>query len=239
MSRAKTVLWGLALIGMMGAMVERMREMDSGPPQVRIVGPLRHVRMAALKEAVVPHLRGYWGTDLTAVAAAVRRLPWVAAARAERIWPRTFQIELREQRPVVRWGNASLLNARGEKFTPADDVREYAGLPLLSGPEGYESRLLTAYRCMGAALAPLGWHIVRLQVDSRRSWRLETREGMTLVLGRVRPEAAFEGVARALGQLTADVRRRIGYVDARYNHGFALRLREPATEVKHTQAQHG
>jgi len=222
-------------MGMIGMVVEGIGKMDARPPQVRVVGPLRHVRLASLEEAVAPQLHGYWETDLAAVAAAVRRLPWVAAVRVERIWPRTFQLDLREQRPVVRWGEDSLLNARGERFTPPD-VGEYAALPRLDGPDGHEARLLTAYRRMGEALAPLGWHIARLTVDSRRSWRLETREGVILVLGRVHPQAAFARVVQALGRLDATVRRRIEYVDARYEHGFALRLRQ---DWQHGQAQHG
>ncbi len=192
--------------------------------RVRIQGGPRHLRLGELRRVVTPLLDDYWLLDLPAVAAAVRRLPWVDRVRVERIWPDVVQLDIREQRPLLRWGKRSFLNERGERFTP-DEVAAHAYLPLLTGPEGYEMRLFRAYRNMSAALRPLGWRIRHLEVDERRSWRLHLDDGVRIVLGRSEPERTFVRVVAALRRLGRERRAEIEYLDARYEHGFAIRWR--------------
>ena len=59
---------------------------------------------------------GLVSVDLAAVSLAVRQIPWVDRARVGRAWPQGLTVEVVEQIPVARWGEASLLNARGEIF---------------------------------------------------------------------------------------------------------------------------
>ncbi len=205
--------------------VAGVQRMLSAPIEwVRVQGGPRHLRLGELRRVVSPLLDDYWLLDLPAVAAAVRRLPWVDRVRVERIWPDVVQLDVREQRPLLRWGKRSFLNERGERFTP-DEVVTDSRLPLLTGPEGYEMRLFRAYRNMSAALQPLGWRIAHLEVDERRSWRLHLDNGVRIVLGRSEPERTFVRVVAALRRLGRERRAEIEYLDARYEHGFAIRWR--------------
>ncbi len=222
MSRVKILLGGLALIIVTVAGAQRM--LSAPIERIRVHGGPRHLRLAELRRVVTPLLDDYWLLDLSAVAAAVRRLPWVDRVRVERLWPDVLRLEIREQRPVLRWGKKAFLNERGERFTPGEVVTD-SRLPLLTGPEGYEKRLFHAYRRMNAALRPLGWHIEHLEVDERRSWRLHLNDGVRIVLGRSEPEKTFVRVVAALRRLEKGRRAEIEYLDARYEHGFAIRWR--------------
>ncbi len=206
--------------------VAGVQQMRSATPidWVRVQGRLRHLQLGDLRRVTMPLLTDFWFLDLQAIAAAVRRLPWVDRVRVERVWPNVVKLDIDEQSPRLRWGEKAFLNERGERFTP-DDGAAYAHLPLLTGPEGYEMRLFSAYRKMAAALQPLGWRIDHLEVDNRRSWRLHLSNGAQIVLGRTEPEKTFALVVAALARMDADKRGEIELLDARYEHGFAIRWR--------------
>lgn len=200
---------------------------------VRLEGQWQHLRPDEVEKVLKPMLAvGYWGLDLARLAAAVKQLAWVDEVRIERIWPAVLKVWIREQIPHLRWGKTDLLNLRGEKFAPQTSG-DFAYLPWLEGPEGYEKQLFEAYRDMAEALKGLQLKILRLEVDARRSWQLTLgsaaqpfETSMVIILGRKQPQRAFARVAKFLARLTPDQRQRIQRLDARYEHGFAVHWRE-------------
>ncbi len=214
---------------------------------VRLEGQLQHLRPGELEKVLKPLLEdGYFGLDLSQLVAAVKQLPWVDEVRVERIWPDVLKVWIREQIPYLRWGKTDLLNPRGEKFTP-QTIEDFADLPRLEGLQGQEQHLparqqagmFEAYRDMAEALKPLQLKILRLAVDARRSWQLTLEPaahpggtGMIVILGREQPQRVFAKVAEFLARLPADQRQRILRLDARYEHGFAIRWRESASAGK-------
>lgn len=203
---------------------------------VRLEGRLQHLSPGEVEKVLRPLLEeGYWGLDLSALVAAVKQLPWVDEVRIERIWPDVLRVWIKEQIPYVRWGEKDLLNPRGEKFTPPA-IEEFADLPRLDGPEGHEKPLFSAYCEMAKALEALQFKILRLEEDARRSWQLTLEStaqpgasGMVIVLGRKQPQDVFARAVRFLAHLTAEQRQRIQRLDARYEHGLAVRWREPGS----------
>lgn len=207
---------------------------------VRLEGQLQHLRPDELEKVLKPLLEdGYWGLDLYRLVAAVKQLPWVDEVRIERLWPDAIRVWVREQVPHLRWGKTDLLNPRGEKFAPGA-IGDYADLPRLDGPAGHEKQLFDAYREMAEVLKALQLKILSLEVDARRSWQLtltsrngsQTASDMVVVLGRKQPQSVFARVARFLARLTSDQRQRIQRLDARYEHGFAVRWHEPVSAGK-------
>ncbi len=188
---------------------------------VRIEGELHHLRLPEIRKVLVPLLANYWGVDLELVTQAVQALPWVDRVRVERHWPDTLVLRIWEQTPYLRWGKKALMNPRGDRFVPPE-IKEYDRLPLLSGPEGYQTRLFQAYEQMMAELKPLGLRILRLEVDQRRSWRVVLSDGLEMVLGRKAPLMAFQTVAGSLQQLGEGRLQKVRRLDARYEHGFSV-----------------
>lgn len=203
---------------------------------VRLEGQLQHLSPGEVERVLRPLLEeGYWGLDLSALVAAVKQLPWVDEVQIERIWPDVLKVWIKEQIPYVRWGEKDLLNAQGEKFTPAA-IEEFAGLPRLDGPEGHEKQLFAAYCEMAEAFGALQFKILRLEEDARRSWQLTLASpaqpgalGMVIVLGRKQPQEAFARAVRFLARLSADQRQQIQRLDARYEHGLAVAWRKPGS----------
>ncbi|GAB6067077.1 hypothetical protein JCM13664_03950 [Methylothermus subterraneus] len=197
---------------------------------VRLEGQFRHLDPADLEQALKPLLAdGYLGWNLAPLVKAAKQFPWVDDVRMERVFPDVLVVQVEEQVAYARWGERDLLNAKGERFTPApDQLAEFAALPLLCGPEGHEGQLFSAYRKMSEALLPLQLKIRTLEVNARRSWQLTLDSGMVIVLGRIQPEEVFFRVVEFLARLTPAQRQRIERLDARYEHGFAVRWRKSA-----------
>ncbi len=189
---------------------------------VRVQGGLQHLQLREVEQALQPLLQGYWTLDLNQAADAVRQIPWVEDAIVQRVWPDVLELTIREQEPVVRWGQEALLNRRGELFKP-ETLQGYRHLPRLQGPGNYRQRLFQAYRQMNESLRPLEMRVMELEVDSRRSWRMKLKGGMEIQLGRVSPQTTFAGLVRAMMRLGKDRCRQIERLDGRYEHGFAVR----------------
>ncbi|MCX8048239.1 MAG: FtsQ-type POTRA domain-containing protein [Methylohalobius sp.] len=212
---------------------------------VRLEGQLEHVRPNDLEKLLRPFLdRSYFTLNLAELAAAAKQHPWVDKVQVERIWPDVIEVKVSEKVPYLRWGERDLFSPQGEKFTPAayggakEDMSSFANLPRLDGPPGHEKLLFAAYCQMAEALKPLHFKIRKLEVDARRSWQLtlesegQPASDMVIVLGRQKPQEVFARVAQFLGSLTVRQRQRIERLDARYKHGFAVRLRQSGSDGK-------
>lgn len=227
MSGRKAALWGVALASVILMAVGMWRVEARWHPirYVRIQGEVEHLTLEELRKVLQPVLGGYWAVDLERAAAAVETLAWVDRVVIQRIWPDVLVLNVREQVPLVRWGEGALLNRRGEMFVPRS-LAGYQDLALLRGPDNYQQRMFRDYVRWQKMLAPLAMRIERLEVDSRRSWRLQMEGGMIIRLGRPAPEATFERLIRALNRLGVDRCQQIQWLDGRYEHGFAIRWRK-------------
>ena len=192
--------------------------------QVAIHGRVRHVDVKALQKALAEVTRaGFFGVDLAEVQRIVQARPWVAAARVRRVWPDRLVVEIREQRPVARWGRRGLVNERGEVFEPAKKVR--LALPVtFEGPRGAAGRMLAFYRQVAPAFEKLGLKVQKVRLDPRGEWRLGLSGGLEVVAGRERMKARIRRLV-AVWPLLAEPARRPQRIDLRYEQGFAVRWR--------------
>lgn len=126
---------GAVGIGAGGWLVTRSALLDVD--HVRVEGAV-HVRPAEVLEAAGIR-RGMAMTDVRdrAVAARVRRVPWVAAATVRRDWPNTVVISVREREPVATvraaGGGWMLVDRTGRVLapvpTPVDTLVAIEGTP--------------------------------------------------------------------------------------------------------------
>lgn len=149
----------------------------------RIEGDFRYLKRADLEKVVADATQAsFFGLDVAAVKAAIESLPWVARASVRRVWSDSLHIWVREQVPLARWGEASVINAQGGIFTPpADSIPK--GLPQLAGPEGSGIEVLAQYQAMKKLLAAIGMDIEKLSKSGRGAWQLETSGGILIQLG--------------------------------------------------------
>ena len=200
--------------------VERWLPLNS----VALQGDLVHVSEAHLRAAIEPLLRGgLLGVDVTAVRLAVEALPWVDHATVHRVWPDALRVSLVEQVPVARWGEAALLNERGEIFRPSALP---AGLPRLSGPKGSEERVLRRFEHLRDQLKAIGLNLAGLALDARRSWTAELTNEAVIRIGRDQVEPRVRRFAAVWPQISAQHDRALRVADLRYPNGLSIRWGE-------------
>jgi cell division protein FtsQ len=240
---ALAVLLALGLLlGLVAALDWLLRPEHFPVRNVRFEGEFSRVSHADLAAAVGDAVRGnFLLVDLDAVRRRVEALPWVYRADVRRAWPLDVAVRFEEQRIVAVWGDKAWVNEHGEAVqlpqadlpamgrspgaAEAGDGRERRELPRLEGPEGTSALVLESWRRFTPILAATGLTLKRATLTPRRTFELETAEGMVLVLDREAPQHKLERFARArsaaLAGRTADIRR----VDLRYANGFAVEWR--------------
>ena len=200
--------------------IERWLPLNS----VALQGDLDHVSEAHLRAAIGPLLHGgLLGVNLTAVRLAVEALPWVDHATVHRVWPDTLRIRLVEQVAAARWGEAALLNERGEIFRPSPLPED---LPRLSGPSGSEKRVLEQFHRLHKQLEAIGLGLAGLALDARRSWTAALADKAVIRIGRDQIEARMRRFAAVWPRINVQPDRALRVADLRYPNGLSIRWGE-------------
>lgn len=206
---------------------------DTLPIQrVEVKGEFRYLDRQELNTAIGGLASGgFFNVDVRAVKEAAETLEWVDRASVRRVWPDTLQVEIQEQVPLAKWGEARLLNVRGEVFAPKTLP---ANLPRLEGPEGTASLVASRFQWLSGLLAPLDLHVADLRQSSRRAWDVRLDNGLHLLLGRAPEEAQVKRFVSAYPRLLAEKVANVAVLDLRYTNGFAVRWREEAGQGRKT-----
>lgn len=199
--------------------------------EVRVTGPLAHVRSDDLEAAIRSSVNGnFFALDLAAVRTAIEKVPWVRSATLRRRWPPGLELQLEEHVPLARWSDVALVNTRGEVFVAAYD----GDLPVFSGPDDAAKEIAIQYEYFRRSLAAIGQTPIAVQVSPRGAWQIRIADGPTLELGREHIEARLARYVAAHDRTLARLGRRIEYVDLRYNNGFAVRI--PGSQFPKTES---
>jgi cell division protein FtsQ len=198
---------------------------------VRVIsmdGSFQRVSPGEIEKAVAPFSKaGFMSADLDDIQRAVETLPWVEHARIQRRWPNGLHVTVIEQTAAARWGEAGLLNTRGELFVRSA-AHVPAELPHLSGPEGTQSQVAQRYLAVQGRMLEAGMRIAALRLDARGAWEMDLDSGVTVRLGRRDVDDRLERFMRTASQVIAHRLNEIAYVDMRYSNGFAIGWRNAA-----------
>jgi cell division protein FtsQ len=220
---------GALLLVLVGALSALTWSLDRPVRVISIDGTFQRVSPGQIEKAVAPFAsRGFMSADLADIQRAVETLPWVDHARIARRWPNSFRVTVTEQTPAARWGEAGLLNTRGELFVRAA-AHVPAELPHLSGPEGTESQVAQRYLSVQGRMLEAGMRIAALRLDERGAWEMDLDSGVTVRLGRRDVDERIDRFIRTASQVIAHRLTEINYVDMRYSNGFAIGWRNPGT----------
>jgi cell division protein FtsQ len=226
---------GAVLLSLAAAVFAVRLILDQPVERVDISGRFQRVQPVDVQRAVRKAVAsdGMVGVDLGAVSRAVQQIPWVDQAMVARSWPRRLKVTVVEQTPVARWGQADLLNVRGEIFV-RDSRHLPAELPELAGPPGYEAEMTARYLVAQQRLTKAGLRLALLRRDERGAWEIELDNGVRLRLGHEQVDERFDRFITAAARIVATRATEIRYVDLRYANGFAIGWRAGATaeEVK-------
>ena len=197
--------------------------------KVKVDGDFRYLASEQIESLVSSAVRGgFFEVDVQKIRARILQEPWVLDATVVRAWPDAIRVSIREQRPVARWGEESLLSAQYRVFKPSNK-RLPEGLAVLKGPPGSEPEVWSTYQQVQTALGPLGLKAAAVELSERRAWRVTLTDGATLILGRHFVAERLERFARAWPTVLEPNWARVASLDLRYTNGFAVRPRVAAT----------
>lgn len=193
---------------------------------VQISGEFVRVSKADIERAVAPLLvSGLFRVDVEALRRAALAVPGVREATVRRVRSDRLEIFVIERVPIARWANGGLIEVDGTHFSPADGGGRAEGLPLLTGPEGSQQRVLDLHTSLERVLAPLGMAPVATELTPRGVLYATLDGGPRLVM-RSEAVAGDAGTwARVLATVMAGRLDEVERVDFRYPTGFAVRMR--------------
>jgi cell division protein FtsQ len=210
----------LALV--IGALVALTWALDRPIRVISMDGPFQRVSPGQIERAVAPYAQaGFMSADLDRIQRAIEAVPWVARARVQRRFPNGLHVSVVEETAMARWGEAGLLNTRGDLFVRMA-THVPAELPRLSGPEGTETLVAQRYLSVQGRMLEAGMRIAALRLDERGAWEMDLDSGVVVRLGRRDVEERFDRFIRTASQVIAHRLTDINYVDMRYSNGFAI-----------------
>ncbi|MGR9114180.1 MAG: cell division protein FtsQ/DivIB [Gammaproteobacteria bacterium] len=234
MQGSRVIAVTLVCAGLAWAVWEQAKsyETDAAPIKyVRTEGVFEYISKEEVKKTLQPLVdTGFFSADMQAIKQAVLQLPWVEKVSVKRVWPDAIDIKVYEQTAYVRWGQNSLLNERGEKFTPAN-AGAFEYLPLLNGPAGQEQKVLELMKGISTTLADQAMELVEFSINDRRAWRIVLANGMEILLGRKDQLRHFQRFLKALALFDQEQINAIATVDLRYPNGFAIAWKPDATAI--------
>ena len=189
---------------------------------VRVEGEINNLDAAEVRRAALPMAEtGYFSVDIRGIESVARTFPWIDTGEVARVWPDIVLLKVVEHQALARWGEDSLLNQRGERFSP-DNVESYRYLPMLDGPEGQEKQVLTMMQRLNEKWLGRQKRIDSLRLSKRQAWTAVLAGGMEIEFGKQDPTVATDRLLAFLPQLGEQRVAAIQKVDLRYPNGFSV-----------------
>lgn len=193
--------------------------------QLEVKNALVKTTKAEIEAATRGRIGGnFFAVQPAEVRAGLEQLPWVRRVSVRRVWPDRLEVTLEEHVAIARWGEESLVNTYGERFSGRSDAQ----LPVFLAPAGSEGEVAWRYARFARLVAPLGAQLERVVLTPRYAWQLRLASGLHIMLGRDADagESRLKRFVDAYPATLGRIARRHEYVDLRYPNGFALRVPE-------------
>jgi len=213
-----------------------------GPPleHLVLIDHGREVKAGQVEALIRPDWsRGWLGFPLRRVRRRLERMPWVARASLERVFPDTLVVTIFAQRPIARFSQRGLVNREGVLFYRGPLPARFATLPEIKGPLGSLRALVQTDLAFEHVLGAGGFAIQTLTEDRRGGYRVQLSSGLSLRLGQVR-KRALHRLARFLNVVRPALGEKLhaaAYVDLRYVRGFAVGWRPSPVAPLHLQTR--
>jgi cell division protein FtsQ len=150
---------------------------------------------------------------------------WIDYASVSRRWPDGLEVRVREHQPIARWGEASVLNQRGEVIRLLNNDA-LQGLPMLTGPDDAALEIMENYQALSQLMRKHDLEVTGLQADATMAWTLTLENDLPIIIGR---DQVMEKVERFITVYERQLKQRLGEVeriDVRYSNGVAIRWKQ-------------
>ncbi|QWF71039.1 cell division protein FtsQ/DivIB [Methylomonas paludis] len=198
---------------------------------VKVEGAFQYISKDKLQQLLTPQMqRGYYHADMDEIHHVLQTLPLVDKVDVKRVWPDAVYIKIIERKPVVRWGSNALLTKQGEILYP-DNIENFKNLPLITGPEGQEAKLLEIMKGVYIALKDKSLQLAEFHVNERRAWRIKLATGLEMQLGRKSPLENMQRFLKTMDLLGEEQLAMMASVDTRYPNGYAVTWKPGTPEI--------
>jgi cell division protein FtsQ len=208
-----TVLYGGKLV---------FDQLDKPLTKVMVGGDFNYMQQQELAELVNAEIDGgFLSVDLNRLQQVLNDHPWVDQVSIRRQWPSTLNVEVIEEVPIARWGEAGFLNRLGVELNITDNST-LLSLPVLRAEYGTSGEMMQHYQLLAELLLPTGLKLIEMQRDHMGAWRVQTNEGMELVLGREQIGEKIKRLALVWESGLNQQLKEIKTIDLRYPNGLAV-----------------
>lgn len=207
---------------------------------ITVQGEVERNNAFTFRTQVVPKLQGNFFTiDLAQTRQAFEAVPWVRLAIVHRDFPNGLRTVLLEHQPMAIWGDegdSTMVNEQGQIFEASLEDADTERLPRMKGPADQSLAVARMYVALQPKFKALDIDIELLEWSPRGSWRIETKGGAAIELGRDSQAQLIQKVdvfLSTLTQVTASYERTPAALlsaDLRHKDGYALRLSGVTTQ---------
>lgn len=230
------VLVSLALVGAAGWL---LRHPAFALQAISVQGDVDRTNAFTFRTQVLPKLQGnFFSIDLDQTRQAFESVPWVRMAIVHRDFPNRLRAVLLEHQPMALWGDegaSTLVNEQGQVFEASLEDVDAERLPRMRGPAGESVAVASMYVAMNPRFQAFDMAIELLELTPRGSWRIETKNGARIELGRGTATELIQKLdvfLATLSQVAANYERTstaLISADLRHKDGYALRLQGVTT----------
>ncbi len=208
--------------------VESLSNSEQFPLQkISVVGAVSVTQDQDIERALAD-IKGqsFFDIDINEVARKVEGLPWVSSVLVKRRWPAELELTVAEHQPIIRWGDAEVMDNQGHRFVKAAHLN-YTNLPKIEGIDGSEFVVLDAYFALSdqfEQLAELG--VDKFIQNEQLSFELHLKSGTVIKFGREDYHARLARFVKAYQSGNIPDLNKVKGLDFRYNKGFAVQWKE-------------
>jgi len=177
-------------------------------------------------------ISGYLKINVQELQTKIEKLAWVKLASVRRVWPDSIVVTIKEQKAFAIWNDNGLLNEVGEQFKPK--IISDKKLPVLSGPEKLNIKVMNEYKIFEAQLNRINLSIDEFNLDDRRAIYIQLSNDIKISLGRNEYQKKLKRFITAYKLNLRKYSNNIEYIDMRYTNGFAIKLKE-TTQTKNAK----
>ncbi len=236
---ANLLVVGVVLLALGGWAWWLLRHPMFAIQSISVQGEVSRNNAVTFKANVMPRLNGNFFTlDLEVARQAFEAVPWVRSAVVHRDFPGRLRAVVQEHHPKALWGEEggnTMVNEQDQVFEAEVDDVDVEHLPRMKGPNGLSTEVMKMYRYLQPVYHAVDMDIDQLELTPRGSWRVLTKTGAQMELGRGTQAEIGEHLQmffRTLSQVTARYGRTptsLAAADLRHKDGYALRLRGVST----------
>ena len=196
--------------------------LSSGNLELELLGDTKYINKNILSEKLKPHLlNGIVSAELETIKANLKEDPWLKDITLRKAWPKKIKVVVKEYEPFAYWDKDYVLTTDGNliKVSFEDSLKSY---PHFIADNNKVNNLVSLYEILGKKIPDTSLKIKVLELDELDAVSVTFNNGIKLYLGSDEVQKRFERSLLMYIEIERNEKRKIVYLDARYQNGIAV-----------------